>query len=179
MHAEERVRLVKPAVEYGEAYAEMVREFLQTEEAWFNNFPLALEDFPAFVRELEEEAQGINLPPAVARQQTYWLLREDENGATILGEIRLRPAITEPFEQHNGHIGYNIRLSQRGRGYATLQLALVLQEARRAGLPRVMLTIEGDNPASVRVIEKNGGWLDYRRRLPETGELLSCYWIDL
>ena len=179
MHTDKQIRLVKPAVEYGEAYGEMVREFLQTEEAWFNNFPLALEDFSAFVRELEEEAQGINLPPGVAPQQTYWLLREDEEGATLLGEIRLRPALSEPFEQQNGHIGYNIRPSQRGRGHATLQLALVLQEARRYGLARVMLTIEGDNPASVRVIEKNGGWLDVRRGLHESGEELACYWIEL
>lgn len=179
MDAHEQIGLVKPAVEYGEAYAEMVREFLQTEEAWFNNFPLALEDFPAFVRELEGEAQGLNLPPDVVSQQTYWLLQEDEEGAILLREIRLRPTLPEPFEQYHGHIGYNIRPSERGRGYATLQLALVLREARRYGLARVMLTIEGDNPASVRVIEKNGGWLDERRGSHGSGEELACYWIEL
>ena len=47
------------------------------------------------------------------------------------------------------------------------------------GLTRVMLTIDGDNPASVRVIEKNGGKLDWQHIEPETGEMLSCYWIEL
>jgi len=42
-----------------------------------------------------------------------------------------------------------------------------------------MLTIAGDNPASVRVIEKNGGWLDWQRVEMETGEMVSCYWIEL
>ena len=42
-----------------------------------------------------------------------------------------------------------------------------------------MLTIHGDNPASMRVIEKNSGWLDWQRVDPETGEMLSCYWIEL
>ena len=42
-----------------------------------------------------------------------------------------------------------------------------------------MLTIDEDNPASVRVIEKNGGWLDWQRVEPETGKMLSCYWIEL
>jgi predicted acetyltransferase len=79
----------------------------------------------------------------------------------------------------NGHIGYNTRPSQRNKGYATCQLALVLNEARQFGLSRVMLTIDGDNPASVRVIEKNGGKLDWQRIEPETGEMLSCYWIKL
>lgn len=79
----------------------------------------------------------------------------------------------------NDHIGYNTRPSQRNKGYATCQLALVLDEARQFGLTRVMLTIDGDNPASVRVIEKNGGWLDWQRIEPETGEMLSCYCIEL
>lgn len=176
MYHSEKLTLVKPSLEWQAAYAEMVQEFMQTGEDWFNNFPLALEDFPAFVRELEDEAAGVGLPPGVVPQQTYWLARDD---GSLLGEIRLRPRLTPPFEQHNGHIGYNIRPSQRGKGYATQQLLLALAEARRQGLTRVMLTIDGDNPASVRVIEKNGGTLDWQRANPETGETLSCYWIEI
>lgn len=172
----EELRLVKPSLEFEAEYTAMVREFLQTEEPWFNNFELALADFPAFVQELQDETQGINLPPGVVPQQTYWLANEQQ---TLLGEIRLRPHLTPPFEQHNGHIGYNTRPSQRGKGYATCMLALALNEARQCGLSRVMLTIDGDNPASVRVIEKNGGWLDWQRVEPEAREMLSCYWIEL
>ena len=172
----EGLRLVKPSLEFEAEYTAMVREFLQTEEAWFNNFELALADFAAFVQELQDEAQGIGMPPDVVPQQTYWLANEQQ---TLLGEIRLRPYLTPPFEKHNGHIGYNTRPSRRGKGYATCMLALVLDEARQFGLSRVMPTIDGDNPASVRVIEKNGGWLDLQHVSHETGEMLSCYWIDL
>ena len=176
MHNCDGLRLVRPSFEFEAEYTAMVREFLSTKESWFNNFELALEDFPAFVQELQDEAQGIGLPPDVVPQQTYWLANEAQ---TLLGEIRLRPHLTPPFEQHNGHIGYNIRPSQRNKGFATCQLALVLDEARQLGLTRVMLTIDGDNLASVRVIEKNGGKLDWQRIEPETGELLSCYWVEL
>jgi len=31
----------------------------------------------------------------------------------------------------------------------------------------------------VHVIEKNGGKLDWQHIEPETGEMLSCYWIEL
>lgn len=176
MQQSEQLTLVKPSLIFQEAYTSMVQEFLQTGEAWFNNFPLALSDFPAFIGELEDEAQGRGLPPDVVPQQTYWLVKDN---AVLLGEIRLRPVLTPPFEQHNGHIGYNIRPSQRQKGYATRQLSLVLDEARVYGLFRVMLTIDGDNPASVRVIEKNRGSLEWQQTSPETGEMLSCYWIDL
>lgn len=172
----EELLLVKPSLEFETEYVAMIREFLQTDEAWFNDFPLAISDFPAYLRDLENEAQGIGLPPGVVPQQTYWLAK---NGKTILGEIRFRPVLTPPFEQHNGHIGYNIRPSQRGKGYATRQLALILVEAKNSGLERVMLTIDGDNPASVRVIEKNGGKLEWQRMVSDTNETLSCYWIDL
>lgn len=176
MERGERLALVAPSVEHAAAYQAIVAEFLAADEPWFNNFELARADFPAFVRELEDEARGDGLPPGVVPQQTYWLLK---SGAEIVAEIRLRPRLTPPFERHNGHIGYNTRPSRRGRGYATAALALALAEARGQGLARVMLTVEGDNPASVRVIEKNGGRLDWRRTDPATGETVSCYWVEL
>ncbi len=176
MNQHTNLTLVKPSLAFETEYGSMVREFYWADEAWFNNFMLALSDFPAFVQELDDEAQGIGLPPDVIPQQTYWLVKE---GKSVLGEIRFRPVLTPPFEQHHGHIGYNIRPSQRGNGYATCQLALVLDEARKLGLTRVMLTIEGENPASVRVIEKNGGKLEWQRPATETEEMLSCYWIAL
>jgi len=154
----------------------MVREFLQTDEEWFNNFPLALEDFAAFVHELEDEAQGIGLPPEIVPQETFWLLKASTH---VVGEIRLRPHLTPPFEQHNGHIGYNIRPSERRKGYATCQLALILEEVRRRHIPLIMLTIDGDNPGSVRTIENNGGKLEWQRLSVEKGEMVSCYWIEV
>ncbi len=102
-----------------------------------------------------------------------------KDGEHVVGEIRLHPHLTPPFEQHNGHIGYNIRPSERRKGYATCQLALLLEEVRRHNIPRVMLTVDGDNPASVRAIKKNGGTLEWQRVLPEKGELISCYWIKV
>ena len=168
--------LVRPSIAFREEYQAMVQEFMQTNEGWFNNFPLALEDFASYVHELEDEAQGIGLPPGVVPQETYWLVKD---GKQVLGEIRLRPHLTPPFEQHNGHIGYNIRPSERRKGYATCQLALLLDEVRQRGIARVMLTVDGDNLASVHTIEKNGGTLEWQRFSVEKGELVSCYWITL
>ncbi len=54
----EGLRLVKPSLEFEAEYAAMVREFLATKESWFNNFELALADFPAFVQELARRSAG-------------------------------------------------------------------------------------------------------------------------
>lgn len=172
----ERLRLVTPTPEHEAACQAMLAEFLEAGEAPFTNVELAFADFPAFARELDEEARGVGLPERVVPQQTYWLERDD---GTLLGEIRLRPQLTEPFERHHGHIGYNVRPSARGNGYATRMLALALEKAREQGLPRVMLTIEGENPASERVIARNGGHLEWTRPTPDREEVLACYWIEL
>lgn len=193
---QETLELVKPSIEYGPAYLAMVDEVMQQEGDYpYNNADLAREDFAQFVRELEEEAQGIGLPAGIPTQQVYWLLKD---GKQIVGEIRFRPTLMPPYEKHNGHTGYNICPSQRGKGYATRQLALLIEEVRQLQLTGISLTIEGDNPASVRVIEKNGGRLlrtidnpvkarvlvDDNDELQvvdvvQMGEKLDLYWIDL
>ena len=58
-----------------------------------------------------------------------------------------------------GHIGYAVVPWQRGRGYATTALRLLLPEAKAEGLGHVDLTVEPHNLASRRVIEANGGVL--------------------
>ena len=193
---QETLELVKPSVEYSHEYLAIVNEFMQENgEYSYNNAELARKDFTQFVRELEEEAQGIGLPDGIPPQQTYLLLKD---GTQVVGEIRFRPILTPPYERYNGHIGYNIRPSQRNRGYATHQLALLLDEARRLQLAGISLTIDSDNPASERVIEKNGGTLLRSIENPvkvrvvvndddelqvvdvvRTGEKVDLYWIDL
>ena len=117
------------------AYLAMVDEFEAAGEGYgWNDAELAHRDFAAFVDDLRNESLGIGLPPGIVPQTTYVLV--DREGRA-LGEIRLRPHLTPPFEQHNGHIGYigyigyNVRPGQRGKGYATRMLALALDQARR------------------------------------------------
>ncbi|GLZ75463.1 hypothetical protein Afil01_02700 [Actinorhabdospora filicis] len=171
----ERVLLEAVAERHGPSYVAMIGECERIGEGYpWNNVPLARSDFAAFVRELQEEAAGIGLPEGAAAQRTYVLTRDGE----VLGEFRLRPDIAEPFEEHNGHIGYNLRPSARGRGLGTRGLALVLDEARRLGVPGVLLTVEGANEESVRVILKNGGRL-VRVFGDADDARVRSYWIDL
>lgn len=80
-----------------------------------------------------------------------------------------------------GHIGYAVPPWKQGLGYATLALAAVLDDARARGLAFVELTTDPDNPASQRVIEKNGGRLVERFAKPAIyGGAESLRWrIDL
>jgi predicted acetyltransferase len=56
-----------------------------------------------------------------------------------------------------GHVGYAVPEWKRRRGYATTGLLLLLPMARARGLTWLELTTDIDNPASQRVVAKNGG----------------------
>lgn len=168
--------LVAPTVAHAADYLAMVDEAIAAGEGYpYNDIELARADFAAFVRELAEEAAGIGLPPEIAPQETWLLVT---GGGWVVGEFRFRPTLWPPFEAQNGHIGYNIRPSARRQGYATRGLALLLRRAAAAGLGGVSLTVAGANPASVRVIERNGGRLTHTLS-NEQGEQIGCYWIAL
>lgn len=71
-----------------------------------------------------------------------------------------------------GHIGYAIVPWKRRRGYATQALRLMLVEARREGLARVIITCSDQNPVSRRIIEGAGGLLERQYAHPAfPGEL--------
>ena len=174
----ERLEEVSPAHEA--AYLDMVADFERAGEGYgWNDAETARADFAAFVRDLAREARGEGLPPGICAQTTYILV--DANGRA-LSEIRFRPEPGDDLDAllaANGHLGYNVRPSARGKGYATRMLALALERARAAGLARVMLPVKDDNLASARVVERNGGRLERRAVDLDNGDLMRIYWIAL
>jgi predicted acetyltransferase len=95
------------------------------------------------------------------------------------GRISFRHHLSESLERYGGHIGYIIRPAHRGRGITTAALALLLDQLRAAGPPRVLITCDTTNPASRRVIEKNGGVLQDVSLVAGRTVPTMRWWIDL
>ena len=93
-----------------------------------------------------------NFVPAHA----YFLATENKR---ILGAINIRHSLNDYLFNFGGHIGYGIRPSERGQGYASLMLSLSLPIAKELGLSRVLITCDKSNLASAKTIIKNGGIL--------------------
>ena len=136
----------------------------------------AAEDFEAFVHSLRNQSQGLDLPPGHVPQSTFWLVRERDH--RLLGASRLRHYLTEALHTEGGHLGYDIRATERRRGYGSQILGLTLREAGRLGLRRILIMCYTENIGSARIIEKNGGIPRDRIILPN-GKELSRYWIDI
>lgn len=94
----------------------------------------------------------------------------------ILGMIDLRRRCNAYLAEIGGHIGYSVRPSERRKGYAVRMLQLVLDEAKRIGLNRVLVTCDADNEASRRTIERCGGV--FERMTQDDGAPIRRYWIE-
>lgn len=117
-----------------------------------------------------EETCLSNFVPA----HTYFLSTENKR---ILGAINIRHSLNEYLFNFGGHIGYGIRPSERGQGYASLMLSLSLPIAKELGLNKVLITCDKINLGSAKTIIKNGGILE--NEVIEDGELTQRYWIEL
>lgn len=162
-----------------ELNAEMKAEFLAMaqdyQSAGEDRYQLGLDDFTGFLERLEMYRTGKNLPAGHVRSSTFFLLADDK----LIGRGDLRHKLNEGLAVLGGHIGYDVRPSERRKGYGSLILHLTLEKARAIGLERVFLTCDADNVASAKIIEKHGGKLDNQIIYEPTGKLISQYWIEL
>ena len=90
-----------------------------------------------------------------------------------LGFLNLRLRLNDYLLENGGYIGYSIRPSERGKGYAKESLRQGLQVAKGKNIKRALVTCSTENPASRAVILANGGQLEDIRHETER------YWIDL
>ncbi len=110
-----------------------------------NRYAEARGDVAAFIAMCEAHSAGRGVPPGWVPQSTFWLVR---NGERILGCSRLRHALTSLLSHQGGHIGYDIRPNERGKGYGNLLFALTLRKARELGFREVLVTADEANVAS-------------------------------
>lgn len=113
------------------------------------------DEYKQWLKQQDDWSRGENLPDGYVGQTIFWLY--DNNLPVGIGKIR--HALTDSSRQIGGNIGYAISDKYRGKGYGTIMLKMLLEKAREMNVREKLLTVEKNNPASKRVIEKNGGKL--------------------
>ena len=173
----EALRVDEPAAALAESFRSLVREFSEQGEPLV---PFTLQfphdDFPAFVERLAACSRGEGLPPGFVPHTTLWLVRD---GRDVVGVSNLRHTLTPQLRIEGGNIGYGVRPSARGRGYATRLLQGTLERARELGLDRALLTCAKTNAGSIATIRRCGGVLDSEEFIPSRGEVVQRWWIEL
>lgn len=105
--------------------------------------------------------------------ETLWLICDD----IFIGEVSFRLELSAFLEQYGGHVGYGIRPSLQGRGYATRALEMIRERAAQKGMDQLLLTCSPDNPASEKVIVKNGGVHQDTLEKPYGMEVTKRFWV--
>jgi len=108
---------------------------------------------------------------------TYFAVRKSDE--KVVGCIELRHMLNEALAVIGGHIGFSVIPEERRKGYATEMLKLVLAEAEKAGIEKVLLTCDVDNIASRKTVEKCGGKKEQEDAFVLDGEPYYKYWIIL
>ncbi|SJZ50158.1 Predicted acetyltransferase [Enhydrobacter aerosaccus] len=160
------MELVVPSLEYLDGYVAALQrgwsaDNVRLETAAREELAAITADPDAFVALLDNrEAKGdpISLPDGSKAPRLPGIRRWMWDGE-FCGSIgfRWQPGTAALPSHVLGHIGYAVVPWKRQRGYATRALALMLDEARREGLPYVELTTDPDNDPSQKVIQANGG----------------------
>ena len=165
------MELRRPTIVDREAVLDMMAEFEQTQSAHDGGFwdteNFVYEDW---LESNQNQEMGINLPegwvPAIQ------LVAFSEKGQAV-GFLNLRLRLNNFLLEKSGHIGYSIRPSERGKGYAKETLRQGLQVAKEKNIKKVLVTCSVNNPASRAVILANGGIFEDDRNGVER------YWIEV
>lgn len=168
------LQLVLPNKQYLSSYIDAIREYEENHVKTYSfSNPSQYDIFEKF----DLYRLGENLPQNRIQQTTYWLVLQDE----FIGEIAIRHQLNDTLLKRGGNIGYGIRYSKWNQGYGTKMLELALQEVRKMGMKRVLITCNDHNYGSAKVIENNGGILENVIENDVEGEKIKTkrYWIDL
>ena len=165
------MELRRPTLADKETILNMMAEFEETQSAHDGGFwdaeAFVYEDWLESNRDME---MGLGIPEGwVPAVQLVTFARDGQ----ALGFLNLRLRLSDYLLEKGGHIGYSIRPSERGKGYAKEALHQGLQVAKEKNIHRALVTCSTENPASRAVILANGGQLEDVRNGTER------YWIEV
>lgn len=171
--------LVHPSLSYANEIMAYRSESLELDPVINGSCDLSTyEDPAAWIAHCEVLSDPETLPADCVEADEWLTVNDDQR---ILGMVNIRRHIRHDFlAEYVGHIGYSIRPSERGRGYAELQLRLALAKCRELGLTAVLLTCDADNESSRRTILSCGGV--FERTAIQTQQMPQPrlrYWISL
>jgi predicted acetyltransferase len=148
------VELRKLSVTDGKDIYDMLQDIPKAENGFINGgHGCSPVEFRQWLIRQDGVSRGEELADWMVPSTTYWLYAD----GYPVGFAKLRHYLTDRLREDGGNIGYAIRPGQRNKGYGTVLLSKVLEEARRLQLGQVLVTVRPGNQGSINVALKNNG----------------------
>lgn len=176
----EMVKLVRPSEDYADAIWDFRQEIMASNDVSKFAGCSALSDSAdahEWIQRVTRLSDPSLCPSDKVPSDAYLAIRPSDG--RLIGTIDLRHSVDHPvLRTWGGQIGYEVRPSERRKGYASQMLAQVLDRARELGLDKVLITCHRGNIASQKTIERAGGVFDslYAK---EDGTIVKRYWVAL
>ena len=131
--------------------------------------------YQRWLKQCESDKRIKDLFPTALNTINYLLVDEKNH---IYGISQLRPELNTESMKIGGNISYAIRPSERKKGYATLQIKLLVEKARELGLDKILVTCRENNIGSYKAIINCNGIEDEptNSRFPNIKE--RRFWIN-
>lgn len=173
------LQLIKRCPEYVSGYKDYCRELYDNNIVYFRPCdPDSIDENWFFRTKPWYDKKEKGLIEGQAASFHYWAVDDGK----FIGEFQLRTQFTEKVLTDIGSVGYAVRVSEQGKGYGTEILRQGLMLAKEYGMEKVLLTINEENTASIRLCEKAGGILEDTIEAYNESEghhYLRRYWITL
>jgi len=168
------MELVFPTIEMKQAALEFRQEHINQGETHISGSGsfLQAEDYESWLEKITSAKTASET--GWVDCSTYFAMLGDR----IIGTTQIRHTLNSLLRYDGGNIGYGVRPSERMRGYATKILALALDECRKLGIDKVLVTCNTVNIGSAKTILNNGGALD-SEFIDARGEAAQRYWINV
>lgn len=148
---------------------EMLQEIPKDENGFINTVNgMTFEEYKEWLIRSDAMSKGIGLEDWQVPSSTYWLFVEGHP----VGKGNLRHYLTDKLRAEGGHAGCAIRQSERNKGYGTILLKMIIEEAKNMNIHKILLTIRNNNVSSIKVALKNNG------KIEKTNEQRHYIWID-
>ena len=150
------MELVHPSTKYKNSFLAAAKAHLASGEhdglfdshaEWTN------EHFDEYLARTKVYRSGKNLPEGKVPSSSFWIVDDD----TWLGRVSLRHELNDTLKSFGGHLGYYLIPSARKKGIGSWAVEHVLEEARKLGLKKLLVTCNPDNIGSQKIIQKFGG----------------------
>ena len=148
---------------------EMLQEIPKDENGFINTVNgMTFEEYKKWLIRSDSMSKGIGLEDWQVPSSSYWLFVDGHP----VGKGNIRHFLTDKLRVEGGHIGYAIRPSERNKGYGTVLLKMIIKEAKKMNIGRVLLTVRNSNTNSIKVALNNNG------KIEKISEERHYIWID-